>query len=113
MAYASRYLRKVLDFGGDVGGALWVYDTPDAVATVYAAGYITDAGKKGMQKGDIVIHRRWTTAAPVASSELKTAAGAANILLGGTLMYVMGLAASGNDYTADLADGTAVSVTNT
>ena len=113
MAYSSAHLRKVLDFGGKVGGALWVYDTPDAVATVYAAGYITDAGSKGMRKGDVVIHRRWTTSTPAADSEVKTAAGTANILLGGTIMYVMGLTASGAEYTADLADGTAISVTNT
>lgn len=110
MAYVSADLRKVLDLGGEVGGGLWVYDTPDAVATVYAAGYISDALTKGMRKGDIVIHRRWTTTNPVADSEVKTAAGVANILLGGTFMYVMGISTAG---AADLADGTAISVTNT
>ena len=110
MAYVAAQLRKVLDFGGDVGGGLWVYDTPDAVATVYAAGYITDAWAKGMRKGDVVIHRRWTTTIPVADSEVLTAAGVANILLGGTIMYVMGISTAG---AADLADGTAISVTNT
>lgn len=113
MAYASKHLRKVLDFGGTVGGAMYVYDTADAVATVYAAGYITDAGSKGLRKGDLVLHRRWTTAVPAADSEVKTAAGSANIFLGMTWMVVMGLTASGNEYTADLSDGTAVSVTNT
>lgn len=110
MAYATAQLRSVLQFGGDVGGALWVYDTPDAVATVYAAGYITDAWAKGMRKGDIVIHRRWTTAIPATDAEVLTAAGTANILLGGTIMYVMGISTAG---AADLADGTAISVTNT
>lgn len=110
MAYVSADLRKVLDLGGEVGGGLWVLDTPDAVATVYAAGYISDADKKGMRKGDIVIHRRWTTTVPVTDAEVKTAAGVANILLGGTIMYVMGISTAG---AADLADGTAISVTNT
>lgn len=110
MAYASSQLRKVLDFGGDVGGSLWVYDTPDAVATVYAAGYISDAWAKGMRKGDVIIHRRWTTAIPAADSELLTAAGTANVLLGGTIMYCIGISTAG---AADLTDGTAISVTNT
>ena len=100
MAYDSTQLRKVLDFGGDVGGALWVYDTPDAVATVYAVGYITDALTKGMRKGDVVIHRRWTTSIPAADSEVKSAAGVANILLAGTIMYVMGISAAGACWVA-------------
>jgi hypothetical protein len=110
MAYVSADLRKVLDLGGEVGGAMWVLDTPDAVATVYAAGYISDALTKGMRKGDIVLHRRWTTTVPVADSELKTAAGVANILLGLTWMGVIGISTAG---AADLTDGTAIAVTNT
>lgn len=114
MAYVSSALRKVLDFGGPVGGSMWVYDTPDAVATVYAAAYISDAGSKGLRKGDIVLHRRWTTSTPVADSEVRTAAGVANIFLGATLMVVMGLTAGSNgEFTADLSDGTAIAVTNT
>jgi hypothetical protein len=110
MAYVSADLRKVLDLGGEVGGSIFVLDTPDAVATVYAAGYITDAWAKGMRKGDIVIHRRWTTSVPTTDAVVLTAAGVANIFLGMTLMVVMGISTAG---AADLSDGTAVAVTNT
>lgn len=110
MAYDSTQLRKLHDVGGDVGGAVWWYDTPDANATVYAAGYISDALTKGMRKGDIVHVRRWTTTIPVADSEVKTAAGTANILLEYAVMPVIGISTAG---AADLANGTLITMTNT
>ena len=110
MGYVTAQLRKVLDFGDDVGGALWVYDTPDANATIYAAGYISDAWAKGMRKGDVVLTRRWTTTIPVADSEVLSAAGVANILLESYLMPVIGISTAG---AADLANGTALTMTNT
>lgn len=110
MAYVSAQLRKVLDFGGDVGGALFIYDTADAVATVYAIGYVSDAWAKGMRKGDAVWYRKWTTAIPVADSEVLTAAAVANIFLGLTFMTVIGISTAG---AADLTDGLLQTVTNT
>ncbi len=110
MAYVSAQLRKIADFGGDVGGAFWAYDTADANATVYAAGYITDAWTKGMRKGDVVHVRRWTTTIPVADSEKLTAAGTANILLEYAVMPVIGISTAG---AADLANGTLITMTNT
>lgn len=110
MAYSSAHLREILDFGGKVGGKLYVYDTADAIATVYAIGYIDDAKVKGMRKGDIVYVRRWTTTVPVADSETLTAAAVANIFLGMTVCTVLGMSAAG---AADLTDGTLMSVTNT
>lgn len=112
MAYETKHLRKVLDLAGVVGGSLWVLDGIDAVASVDTAAFINDAHEKGMQKGDLIIYRRWTTAVPVATSEVRSAAGAANVLLGMHLFPVMGMTTTG-DGTADLGDGTAVSVTNT
>ena len=111
MAYSSAHLRKTnWDLGGKVGGSVYCYDTADAVATVYAIGYITDAWAKGMRKGDLVIYRKWTTAPPAADSEVLTAAGTANVFLGHTLMSVIGISTAG---AADLTDGTLVTVTNT
>lgn len=112
MAYDTKHLRRVLDLGGVVGGSWFVYDTVDALATIYASGYISDALEKGMQKGDVVIVRRWTTTVPAASSELKTAAAVANILVSQTLHNVIGIATTG-DGTADLTDGLAITITNT
>lgn len=110
MAYVSGELRKIGEFGGNVGGSIWAYDTADANATVYAAGYITDAWAKGMQKGDVVHVRRWTTTIPVANTEVLSAAGVANILLEYAIMPVIGISTAG---AADLANGTLITMTNT
>lgn len=113
MAYESKHLRRVLELGGIVGGALWCLDGVDAVASVDTAAFITDATQKGMQKGDVVLYRRWTTTVPAAKSEVLTAAGVANILLGIHLFPVIGIATTTANGTADLSDGQAISVTNT
>lgn len=110
MAYVSAQLRKGNDMGGDVGGAVYYYDTVDALATIYAIGYISDALAKGMRKGDLVHVRRWTTAIPVLDSEVLTAAAVANILVSYTLHTVIGMSTAG---AADLTDGLAVTITNT
>lgn len=115
MAYETKHLRQVVDLGGVVGGAIWCLDGIDAVASVDTAAFISDAFQKGMQKGDLVLYRRWTTTVPAAKSEVCSAAGSANILLGMHLFPVIGitLAANGMTGSADLTDGTALSVTNT
>lgn len=116
MAYVSKDLTNILRFGGSVGGNIWLYDTVDALATIYAIGYISDAaqpaaGAKGMEKGDIVIVRRWTTAIPAATSEKRTAAATANVLVSTTLHNVIGISATTG--AADLTDGLAITITNT
>jgi len=111
MAYTTNNLRQVADLGGVVGGAIFAYDTVDALATIYAIGYISDAKAKGMVKGDIVVVRRWTTTVPVASSELETAAATANVLVSVTLHAVIGVSATTG--AADLTDGLAITITNT
>ena len=115
MAYIAKDLTCLLTAGGSVGVGVYVYDTVDAVATVYAAGYISDAGAsasggRGMEKGDIVIVRRWTTAIPASTSEKLTAAATANILVGTTIHMVLGISTAG---AADLTDGLAITITNT
>lgn len=114
MAYSNsdlKYCRKILDFGGEIGGSLWMLDTVDAVSSVYAAGYISDGDKLGFRKGDIVINRRWTTTLPAADSELKTAAGTANVLISVYIHFVIGINAT--TLLPDLTDGLAITATNT
>jgi|SRR5579859_162571 len=39
---------------GNAGGALWVYNSPDVIATVEGANYFSNALALGMQPGDLV-----------------------------------------------------------
>lgn len=110
MGYDTTHLRVLSEAPGPVPYKEWIYDTVDALATIYAAGYISDATKKGMQKGDIVKVRRWTTSIPAARSELITAAAVANVLVSCTLHMVLGISTAG---AADLTDGLAITITNT
>ncbi len=75
-----------------------VYDTTDAITTVRASGYITDAEAKGIQVGDLIHVRQWTTTEFTAP------------LIAYQLMIVVSIAADGS---ADLSDGTPISVTDT
>lgn len=109
MAYNPEHLRKCVDLGGIVGGNVFAYDTADAVGTVDTAAYISDAVKKGMQKGDIVILRVWS-AVPDSNDDMVTAAGSAPTLTSVNLMYVKGITAAG---AADLTDVLALTATNT
>jgi len=44
------------DFGASTaGGQLWLYKSADAIATVKAAGYITNAAPLGMQVNDPIL----------------------------------------------------------
>lgn len=113
MAYDNtdnQYCRCVLDFGGQIGGKLWVLDTVDAETAVDAAGYISDGAALRFRKGDIVINRRWTTTLPVADSELKTAGNVANILISVFIHFVIGINAT--TLVPDLTNGLAITATN-
>jgi hypothetical protein len=72
---------------------IWTYKTADAMATVRALNYFTDALHRGMKAGDMVLVMTMTAGAPSAVN----------------WATVMAVIAAG----ADLADGTTVSVTNT
>jgi hypothetical protein len=110
MSYNSSYLGKLVESPGPVGMTIWYYDTVDVTTDVDGAGYISDAKKRGMQKGDLVYVRIWTTAPPVDTSELQTAANAANILTAMGVHVVLGISATTG--AADLTNVTALTVTN-
>lgn len=109
MAYSSSALGMVSQCPGPLGMKIWVYDTVDVNSTVYAAGYISDALSRGMQKGDIVYVRIWTTAAPTTSAEMVTAAATANILTSMYTHIVLGISTAG---AADLTNGVSITLTN-
>jgi hypothetical protein len=69
MAYTPGTLQCILQRTGPVGVSLWVYDTTDATGVVDGAAYFTNVGAgaenpKGMEVGDMVLVRIWTTAVP-------------------------------------------------
>lgn len=109
MAYTPATLGMVAHSGGPLGMTIWVYDTVDVNSTVYAAGYISDGLERGMQKGDILYCRIWTTASPTETSEMVTAAATANILTAVYTHVVLGLSTAG---AADLTNGVAITLTN-
>lgn len=55
MAYITANLNLASQsLEGTAGTKRWTYTTTDTLATVVGAGYVTDATKKGMVKGDYV-----------------------------------------------------------
>lgn len=60
MAYDSAYLGGPLYLGSKGGQKLWMLDTVDLIANVIASGYISDAFTRGMEKGDVIIVRRYS-----------------------------------------------------
>lgn len=86
MAYNSDFLLKQSG-AGPTATQVWTYGPPagssqaDAVATVRAAGYISDAKKRGMKLNDVVIVVDTTT--PLTSlsrvSALNASTGAATL----------------------------------
>lgn len=100
MAYASNELRLLV--GGAMsnlsGPNIWSLDTADGLTTVDTAGYISDALKRGMRVGDVVVVRVW--------SDITTKA----TLSAASFMAVASISAAG---AANLTDGTALVLTNT
>lgn len=109
MSYNSAALTCFAQAAGPVGMKIWVYDTVDVTTDVDGAGYISDAKERGMEKGDLVYVRIWTTAIPAETSEKQTAAGTANILTAMGTHVCLGISTAG---AADLTNVTALTVTN-
>lgn len=59
MAYNTAYLGGPIYFGSKGAASFWVYDDTALVATVIAAGYISDARERGMEQGDFVLYRKF------------------------------------------------------
>ncbi len=100
MAYNPDGLSLV--FGGLSGGGLnmWCYDSEDSQADVNTDNYITDADEKGMQEGDLILIRTWTTW----NSQYDRS--------GNTATNLAVVQAIGSDGTTDLTDGVSL-VTDT
>jgi hypothetical protein len=78
MAFNADYLHLANEYGGTVGCKQWVYDTIDATGVVDTADYFAGmcapaANHKGMEVGDMVLVRIWTTAIPTTTAEKKAA----------------------------------------
>lgn len=95
MAYSTSSPPALL-YNGGIGNAfsaVWGLRNTDAVTDVRVTGYISNAKKLGMKKGDIVQYCK-TDANPVTIQ----------------LMIVSAINANGS---ADLSDGTSITATNT
>jgi hypothetical protein len=73
MAFTPNTLQCILAKTGPVGVSLWVYDTTDATGVVDGAAYFTNVGAgaanpKGMEVGDMILVRIWTTAIPTTTT---------------------------------------------
>jgi hypothetical protein len=110
MTYATSRLHGPVNIG--LGMNMWALDTVDVTTDVDGAGFISDGGQRGMQKGDLVWVRIWTTAIPATSAEMMTAAGTANILTAMGMHVVLGISTTGPGYAADLTNVTALTMTN-
>jgi hypothetical protein len=98
MAYVPSELRLLVPTMDGSSGTpqLWSLQGTDAVGDVDAANFISDASKRGMRKGDLVLYTKWDNVSTKATC------------LGHHIFSVLTVAASG----ADLSDGTAVTATN-
>ncbi|WP_370372527.1 hypothetical protein [Henriciella pelagia] len=68
MAYNSDYLQLSIARPGPIGMNEWIYDSLDAVGTVDGADYFSNAAQVGMNVGDRIYFRQWTTALPSTNS---------------------------------------------
>lgn len=93
MAYDPHALKRLVGERGEF--SIWHYRSVDGVAAVRAADYITDAFRRAMTPGDLVIVQ-----------EVHASTG---VIEATQLMVVLTVDTDG----ADLTDGTAVVLTNT
>jgi hypothetical protein len=82
MAFTPATLHLAAEFGGILGCKLWVYDTTDVTGDVDATGYFAGMsapayGHRGMEVGDMILVRIWTTSVP-ATTAAKNAANPAD-----------------------------------
>lgn len=73
MSFTSDTLHLAAEFGGGLGCKLWVYDTTDATGDVDGTGYFAGMsapayGHRGMEVGDMVLVRIWSSAVPTTTA---------------------------------------------
>lgn len=102
MAFTESGLTKQHAGGGGLGFSLWTYDTTDALTAVDASDYFADCKRLGMEVGDLIIVRVWTTAVPTTTAAKNAAAPA-----DAAFMMVNGRDADGN---CSVANETAIVV---
>jgi hypothetical protein len=100
MAYEPTQLRLLVPtMDGSTGTPqVWSLQGVDAVTVVRANNFISDANRRGMRKGDLVFYTLYDNIATKAT------------VTGFHIFVVLVINASG---TADLTDGTAITITNT
>ena len=91
MAYISENLNLASAINAGVN--IWTYTTTDAATAVRVAGYISDARRRGMKAGDLVVSIK-SDATPISMQQ----------------HIVSAISAAG---AADLSDGSAITATNT
>ncbi len=79
MAYTSTNLNCFTEAPLASGLKFWTYETTDAIGTVLGAGYITDATKKRVAKGDLVFVVNTTSATFFLTQVLSVSSGAATL----------------------------------
>lgn len=81
MAYSTANPPRLISQSvGTNGGALWIYVSADAAATVLGAGYITDGDALGMKVNDsIIIIDSTTPLSTLAMVDAVAAGGAAEL----------------------------------
>lgn len=98
MAYVPSELRLIVSSMGNNGSPqVWALDGEDAHTAADAAGFISDAGKRGMRVGDIVFYRQYAA--------VSTKASLTNV----TMHYVAAITSG----AADLSNIASVTMTNT
>lgn len=99
MPYAPNELRLLVPVLDNSTGTpqIWSLQGDDATSAVRAANFVSDAQRRGMKRGDIVLYTRWNSITAKAT------------VSGVHQFVVLTVAASG----ADLTDGSSIDVTNT
>ena len=98
MAYVPSELRLIVASMGNNGSPqVWALDGEDAHTAADAAGFISDASKRGMRVGDVVFYRQYAA--------VSTKASLTNV----TMHYVAAITSG----AADLSNIASVTMTNT
>lgn len=105
MAYAANSLSQVISTIEGSGPSVWTYYSADSIATICGAAYVSDAGKKNLRLGDLVLVQSGTLNTALTTSPTTTDEGeAANVsaLSRSVMLQVTSISGSGATATATL-----------